>query len=429
MSIDKYTIIRVEKTSKIHRHRFMLLQWTRDGNTWIGSHATAMHVRFAYGWTEWAVSTLCTSRRSYLARMGLSIGCIRYACTFMLCTRWTRQRSANYRRTRVSNTWNYLGADEKICKCLWQICIFFRFCVFFAKLWKNIRHMCVYCRCSVDQYVIQTPQYSADLTRAQQETSVFKFADKISVAFNCQIRLCFKNDDTCKGFTVCDVVCDHISIVYSNVYLLDSATKMPTARHCHIQRDRIQRGTRRVDHWCHIDYRRHIDHWRCIDIDYIASRRWFQQRSTHYHYDNYIRIIIDIYTNNYHHHQHYDYRHQHHVSTFNNRFCRACHIENDSISTFIIIIIIINLHYNIYNCTISNTWESWHICPKSFASTRKPAAAARNGHRKTAVSTRTTRQYDRCWGVVRRRTITNNHHRCQPAPSRSTHARFGTWTT
>uniref|UniRef100_A0A914WMB7 ZP domain-containing protein n=1 Tax=Plectus sambesii TaxID=2011161 RepID=A0A914WMB7_9BILA len=55
--------------------------------------------------------------------------------------------------------------------------------------------------CGVDEFVMMTPQYSSDLTRAQQETHVFKFADRISVGFNCQIRLCFVNGDACKGVT------------------------------------------------------------------------------------------------------------------------------------------------------------------------------------------------------------------------------------
>lgn len=35
--------------------------------------------------------------------------------------------------------------------------------------------------CGIDQYVMRTPEYVANLTKAQQETHVFKYADKVYV--------------------------------------------------------------------------------------------------------------------------------------------------------------------------------------------------------------------------------------------------------
>ena len=54
----------------------------------------------------------------------------------------------------------------------------------------------------MDNILLQTPIYSADLTRAQQETHVFKFADRINVRFNCQIKLCAKTGGDCDTITV-----------------------------------------------------------------------------------------------------------------------------------------------------------------------------------------------------------------------------------
>ncbi|KIH67978.1 zona pellucida-like domain protein [Ancylostoma duodenale] len=51
--------------------------------------------------------------------------------------------------------------------------------------------------CGVDQYVMPTPEYSADLTTAFQETHVFKFAQKTITRFICQIRICLQSDE-CK---------------------------------------------------------------------------------------------------------------------------------------------------------------------------------------------------------------------------------------
>uniref|UniRef100_A0A7E4USV6 ZP domain-containing protein n=1 Tax=Panagrellus redivivus TaxID=6233 RepID=A0A7E4USV6_PANRE len=53
--------------------------------------------------------------------------------------------------------------------------------------------------CGIDQYVLNTPQYSEDLKTAWQESHVFKFADKTLTRFTCQIRLCLKDkNDGCK---------------------------------------------------------------------------------------------------------------------------------------------------------------------------------------------------------------------------------------
>uniref|UniRef100_A0AC34QQK9 ZP domain-containing protein n=1 Tax=Panagrolaimus sp. JU765 TaxID=591449 RepID=A0AC34QQK9_9BILA len=56
--------------------------------------------------------------------------------------------------------------------------------------------------CGIDQYVLNTPNYSNDLRTAFQETHVFKFADKTMTRFTCQIRLCMKNrNNSCEKIT------------------------------------------------------------------------------------------------------------------------------------------------------------------------------------------------------------------------------------
>ncbi|GMS87165.1 hypothetical protein PENTCL1PPCAC_9340 [Pristionchus entomophagus] len=49
--------------------------------------------------------------------------------------------------------------------------------------------------CGVDTYVMNTPEYSADLNSAFQETHVFKFAQKTVTRFACQIRICVQGED------------------------------------------------------------------------------------------------------------------------------------------------------------------------------------------------------------------------------------------
>ncbi|CAD6190113.1 unnamed protein product [Caenorhabditis auriculariae] len=51
--------------------------------------------------------------------------------------------------------------------------------------------------CGIDHYVMPTPMYSADQSKAFQETHVFKFAQRTITRFICQIRICLKGDD-CK---------------------------------------------------------------------------------------------------------------------------------------------------------------------------------------------------------------------------------------
>ncbi|VDL68563.1 unnamed protein product [Nippostrongylus brasiliensis] len=46
-----------------------------------------------------------------------------------------------------------------------------------------------------------TPEYSADLTTAFQETHVFKFAHKTVTRFICQIRICMRSEE-CQNLTV-----------------------------------------------------------------------------------------------------------------------------------------------------------------------------------------------------------------------------------
>lgn len=61
-------------------------------------------------------------------------------------------------------------------------------------------------RCGVDQYVLRTPVYNSDLTMVQQETHVFKFADKTALVFNCQIKLCTKIGGGCAGISVSNML-------------------------------------------------------------------------------------------------------------------------------------------------------------------------------------------------------------------------------
>uniref|UniRef100_A0AC35THY0 ZP domain-containing protein n=1 Tax=Rhabditophanes sp. KR3021 TaxID=114890 RepID=A0AC35THY0_9BILA len=57
--------------------------------------------------------------------------------------------------------------------------------------------------CGIDQYVLPTPEYTADLKTAYQKTHVFKFAENTLTKFTCQIRLCLKNHkgNGCKNIT------------------------------------------------------------------------------------------------------------------------------------------------------------------------------------------------------------------------------------
>jgi hypothetical protein len=56
--------------------------------------------------------------------------------------------------------------------------------------------------CHVDEYIFNDPTYIEALTLAYREAHVFKFADRMAVRFQCQIKLCMKEDGGCQGITV-----------------------------------------------------------------------------------------------------------------------------------------------------------------------------------------------------------------------------------
>lgn len=56
--------------------------------------------------------------------------------------------------------------------------------------------------CHKDRYILGDPTYVEKLNMAYRESHVFKFADRLTVRFKCQIRLCVKFDDGCRGVTV-----------------------------------------------------------------------------------------------------------------------------------------------------------------------------------------------------------------------------------
>jgi len=55
--------------------------------------------------------------------------------------------------------------------------------------------------CHRDRFILGDPTYVEKLNMAYRESHVFKFADRLTVRFQCQIRLCVKFDDGCRGIT------------------------------------------------------------------------------------------------------------------------------------------------------------------------------------------------------------------------------------
>uniref|UniRef100_A0A914QKP3 ZP domain-containing protein n=1 Tax=Panagrolaimus davidi TaxID=227884 RepID=A0A914QKP3_9BILA len=64
--------------------------------------------------------------------------------------------------------------------------------------------------CHTDRKILGDPTYAEALNLAYRESYVFKFADKMGVRFQCEIRLCVKESGGCNGITppTCD---DHPS--------------------------------------------------------------------------------------------------------------------------------------------------------------------------------------------------------------------------
>uniref|UniRef100_A0AC34EZV9 ZP domain-containing protein n=1 Tax=Panagrolaimus sp. ES5 TaxID=591445 RepID=A0AC34EZV9_9BILA len=60
--------------------------------------------------------------------------------------------------------------------------------------------------CHKDRSILGDPTYAEALNLAYRESYVFKFADKIGVRFQCEIRLCVKESGGCNGITppTCD---------------------------------------------------------------------------------------------------------------------------------------------------------------------------------------------------------------------------------
>ncbi|KAH7728187.1 CRE-CUTL-11 protein [Aphelenchoides avenae] len=55
--------------------------------------------------------------------------------------------------------------------------------------------------CHIDRTVLGDPTYVEALNMAYRESYVFKFADRVGVRFQCEIKLCFKRDGGCNGIT------------------------------------------------------------------------------------------------------------------------------------------------------------------------------------------------------------------------------------
>ncbi|VDK88398.1 unnamed protein product [Litomosoides sigmodontis] len=55
--------------------------------------------------------------------------------------------------------------------------------------------------CHTDRTVLGDPTYVESLNMAYRESLVFKFADRVIVRFQCQIRLCIKDTGACAGIT------------------------------------------------------------------------------------------------------------------------------------------------------------------------------------------------------------------------------------
>ncbi|CAI2356629.1 unnamed protein product [Caenorhabditis sp. 36 PRJEB53466] len=55
--------------------------------------------------------------------------------------------------------------------------------------------------CHTDRLLLGDPTYVEALNMAYRESFVFKFADRIAVRFQCEIRLCLKDDGGCDGIT------------------------------------------------------------------------------------------------------------------------------------------------------------------------------------------------------------------------------------
>ncbi|GMR29931.1 hypothetical protein PMAYCL1PPCAC_00126, partial [Pristionchus mayeri] len=55
--------------------------------------------------------------------------------------------------------------------------------------------------CHTDHTLLGDPTYVEALNMAYRESFVFKFADRVAVRFQCEIRLCLKDDGGCDGIT------------------------------------------------------------------------------------------------------------------------------------------------------------------------------------------------------------------------------------
>ena len=56
--------------------------------------------------------------------------------------------------------------------------------------------------CHTDHLLLGDPTYVEALNMAYRESFVFKFADRVAVRFQCEIRLCLKDEGGCEGITV-----------------------------------------------------------------------------------------------------------------------------------------------------------------------------------------------------------------------------------
>ncbi|KAK6037596.1 hypothetical protein COOONC_24899 [Cooperia oncophora] len=62
-------------------------------------------------------------------------------------------------------------------------------------------------RCSLDDYILKTPNYYPDGLRATVDAFMMKFPDRSSVDFQCAIEVCSKFDQNCTAITVSYALC------------------------------------------------------------------------------------------------------------------------------------------------------------------------------------------------------------------------------
>lgn len=60
----------------------------------------------------------------------------------------------------------------------------------------------VFFRCSLDSFVIPTPEYNNNEMLATAKSIVFKFPDRTDIGFQCDILVCARGENICDQLTV-----------------------------------------------------------------------------------------------------------------------------------------------------------------------------------------------------------------------------------